>query len=377
MSLEYRAGHWNVIYWPTGRYGRKARFAIPTEIQDREAALIWHDNFIDDWKARREQPKEPHALTDLTIGQLWEEYMKWSELHHAPTTHLDLNGGGESKGKVGVGQWVKKYIGQYDAEGLGQHHCQIYQRMRTADAGRPINRTINKELAYLGGMVKWASEYKHITPRKLQIDRLPYKRPLPQVLTASEVLAIIKNAEPFYRAYFVCLYALGLRSIEARNLKWKDVNFERRVVNMIQKGGSTKSLPMGPAVISSFEAIAPPKGKREAGWDELPVFLNPKKGKAVRFIRKAIHRACKKARIEKRVTPHMLRHSCATHMLDAGVNLRVIQEFLGHSNIQTTEIYTHVSLENLRAAQSLISGGFKNKGYGKGAEIIQWDTVKK
>jgi integrase/recombinase XerC len=216
---------------------------------------------------------------------------------------------------------------------------------------------VNKEINYLMGMIRWAGKQGHIAPRRLMVDMLPYKKPLPQVLTAKEVEALVRAADPFYRAYLLVMYALGLRSIEMRRLTWKDVNFERGVVNMIQKGGATKSLPMGAACSSALREIAPPEGKREAGWREFPVFRNPKTNKAVVNVRPAIKRIAKRAGIEKWVHPHMLRHSCATHMLDQGVNLRVIQKFLGHSNIQTTEVYTHVSLENLRAAQKLISKG--------------------
>ena len=359
MSLELRHERFYICYRPDGRYGRRVRFPLPVEIRDGEVAQKFHDDFIREWKAAKGQPAEPHALTGLTIGQLWPEYLLWSEMHHAETTHKDL---------VNVGQWVKKYLGQYDAEGIGPHHIGIYQRMRTADAGRPINRTVNKEINYLGGMIRWAGKLGHITPRRLIMDMLPYKKPLPQVLTMKEVEAIVKAAKPFYRAYLLALYALGLRSIEARNLKWKDVNFERGVVNMIQKGGSTKSLPMGTALLSALKEISPPALTLKACGGDLPVFQNPKTKKAVVNVRKAIKLIAGRAGVEKRVTPHMLRHSCATHMVDQGVNLRIIQRFLGHSQISTTEVYTHVSLENLRAAQKSISKGIdrirpgRNKG---------------
>lgn len=344
MSFELHKSRWFVIYRPDGRYGRRVRVPVPAGSDPQK----WHDDFIRTWKEGKAGAREIRALTGLTVSQLWPEYLKWSEMHHAATTHKDLKN---------VGQWIKKYIGQYDAEGIGPHHVQVYQRLRTEGAGRAINRTVNKEINYFMGMVRWAGKQGHITSRRLIVDMLPYKKPLPQVLTADEVEALVGAAGPFYRAYLLALYALGLRSIEMRNLKWKDVNFERGVVNMVQKGGSTKSLPMGAALSSALGEIAPPAGKRGAGWGESPVFQNPKTKKAIVNTRPAIKRIAKRAGVDKWVHPHMLRHSCATHMLDAGVNLRVIQTFLGHSSIQTTEIYTHVSLENLRAAQGLISGG--------------------
>jgi site-specific recombinase XerD len=360
MSLEYRSSRWYVIYRPDGRYGRKVRVPVPVTIKDREAAQKWHDDFIREWKAAKGQSNEPAPLTGQDIKTLWSEYLKWSELHHAATTHRDI---------INVGQWVKKYLGQYAAEGIGPHHVQIYQRLRTAEAGRPINRTVNKELAYLGGMIRWAGKQGHIT--------------MPQVLSAPEVVSIIKASEPFYRAYLLCLYALGLRSIEARNLKWKDVDWQRGTVKMVQKGGTEKSLPMCATLESALREIAPPEPILQASGRDMPVFQDPstaktgEPGEAVRDIRKAIKRACKRAGVTKRVTPHMLRHSCATHMVDEGVNLRVIQQFLGHANVSATEIYTHVSLENLRQAQASISRGLQNMGHRKSAKVVRLDTMRK
>jgi len=369
MSLEYYAHRWHVVYRPDGRYGHRVRFALPERIQAKEEAQTQHDDFIREWKTIKGQWADaPRALTGLTIAELWKEYLKHSELHHAATTHKDLEN---------VTQWIKKYIGHYDAEGISPHHVAVYQRLRTEGAGRPINRTVNKEINYLMGMVRWAGKRGHIAARRLSIEMLPYKKPLPQVLTATEVEALVGAASPFYRAYLLALYALGLRSIEMRNLRWKDVNFQRGVINGVQKGGSTKSLPMGTALLSALEEIAPHEGKREAGWGESSVFQNPKTKKAVVNVRPAIKKIAKRAKIEKRIHPHMLRHSCATHMLDQGVNLRVIQKFLGHASIQTTEIYTHVSLENLRAAQKLISTGIDKIGHRKPAKIYKLDTGRK
>lgn len=327
---------------------------IPAKIQNEQEARRWHDEFISEWKAAKGLgTTEPRPLTGLSIGQLWPEYLKWSELHHAKTTHADL---------VSAGKRIIKHLGQYGAEGIGQHHVSLYQRIRSGESEKPIPRAINKDLAYLMGFIRWAGKQRHITPRKLSTDPLPYKRPMPQVLTVQEVKAIIKAAEPFFRCLFMFLYALGLRSVEARNLKWKDVNFQRGVVSMIQKGGSTKSLPVGPGLLSALRSIAPPRSILKACGGDMPVFQHPSEqygnpGHAVVNLRPAIQRACMKAGITKRVTPHLFRHSFATHLVDQNVNLRTVQALLGHAQIQTTQIYTHISLENLRQAQSGINRG--------------------
>jgi site-specific recombinase XerD len=105
----------------------------------------------------------------------------------------------------------------------------------------------------------------------------------------------------------------------------------------------------------------------KASGGNLPVFRHPDPhygtGEAVKNLRPAIQRACQKAGITKRVTPHLFRHSFATHLVDANVNLRTIQKLLGHSRITTTEIYTHVSLENMRKAQGVIGKGLRGFGH--------------
>jgi len=361
MSLEFRSNRWMVMYRPDGRYGRKVRVPVPVELKDPDQIKRWHDDFMADWKEARGADQAASPMTGLTVAQLWEEYLPWYKLHRAEKSYKDLQN---------VGKWVKKFLGSYDAEGIGAHHLAIYQRMRAAAATRPIPRAINKETAYIGGLVRWAGKYGYIKPRRVQADLLPYKRPLPKVLSAETVAAIIDAAPPFYRAYFLCLYVLGLRRIEVRAIRWRDIDWRRGTVQMTQKGGSAKSLPMGTALASAFRAIEP------AGADpDDPVFYKPKKRegdpqgkkKAVLDIRGALRKACEKAEIAGRVTPHMFRHSCATHMVDRGVNLRIIQRFLGHTQISTTEIYTHVSLENLRTAQTLISKEIEKRGHSSSA----------
>ena len=347
MSLEHRSHRFYVVYRPDGRYGRRVRIPVPLTCQDEPAARKWHDDFIREWHEAKGQPKEPHALTGLSIEKLWLEYMKWSELHHAATTHRDV---------LNVGKYVKKYLGQYDAEGIGPHHVQIYQRLRTAEAGRPINRTVNKELNYLGGMVRWAGKQGHITARRFSIDKLPCARPIPNILTVDEVVRIIDAAEPFYQAFFLCLYSLGLRLTEAKSLKWgENINFESMTVKVKQKGGTFKILPLGGRLKAALETITPRNDGEHvfviSKWTKRPIY----------DARKAIGRACEKAKIARHVNPHLFRHSIASHLMSENTNVSIIQRFLGHSLLTTTQWYSHVSTDNLKGAGRLIEGLLKTK----------------
>jgi len=223
--------------------------------------------------------------------------------------------------------------------------------MRTAEAGKPIPRAINKEVAYLGGFIRWAGRNGHITPRKLQSDRLPYKRPLPSILSVDEVVRIIQASEPFYQAFLLCLYSLVLRFTEARNLTWDHIDMENMSIKVKQKGGTFKILPLGERLKSALEAIRPPDGTY--------VFISKRTGRPIVDIRGAIARACKKAKVARHVNPHLFRHSIASHLMSENQNVSIIQKFLGHSQISTTQWYSHVSMDNLRGAGKIISGFLK------------------
>lgn len=350
MSLEFRSGRFWIVYRPDGRYGKLVRYPIPAAIRDEALARRFHDEFTADWKkAKSGVPDQPGPLTGLRIRELWKEYLKWSELHHAASTHKDL---------LGIGQHVERHLGQYDAEAINQHHFAIYQKMRAAEASRPIPRAINKETAYLGGFVKWAGRHGHITARKIQVDRLKYNRPIPIILSVEEVLRILESAEPFYRAFFMCLYSLGLRIGEVRGLRWGNVDKETMTITVRQKGGTYKRLPMGEALKEALSGLG-------AGGPEELVFESRRrgsKGGPVRDVRQAIARACKKAKVEKRVTPHLFRHSISCHLMGRNVNASVIQGLLGHAQLATTQWYSHVSMANLRDVGNVISGLISGNG---------------
>ena len=117
-----------------------------------------------------------------------------------------------------------------------------------------------------------------------------------------------------------------------------------------QKGGTWKLLPINDQVVEAVKAVIklrkPKPGKA--------LFSVRKSGAPIQNIRKALERFCKAAKVTKKVNPHLFRHSIATHLMGADVNLRTIQQYLGHAQISTTEFYTHVAMGHLRQAQKSI-----------------------
>lgn len=318
-----------VDYLPDGRHGRRVRKHLPAGIALEDAQAL--DELIR--KASRERGKPVVVNTGATAAELFPDYLSWYEMHRAPTTYKDVDQVYENH--------LQEAFGSLPIRSISPSHVELYQRTRRATGVK--NRTINKELDYFSGFLRWCRRERKMDNEKLVIDKLPYSRPLPIVLSPGEALAIIRAAEPIYRAFFLCLYGMGLRFSEARNLKWDDVDFQNQSVRVIQKGGTYKLLPMTDMVRKAIKAV----GKAKAGEY---VFMSRRIEGPIRDIRKAIERAKKKAGITKKVTPHIFRHSVATHFLSQDVNLRTIQKYLGHAQSTTTEFYTHVALDHLRTA---------------------------
>jgi integrase len=245
---------------------------------------------------------------------------------------------------------LSRLLGNEKLMALNAHHILAYQRRRKAEKrktrgveGTVSNRTIMKELDYFSGFLTWCRREKKLAVPEIRIEPLPYERPIPMVLSPDEVAGIIEAAEPVYKALFLCLYSLGLRLAEARNIRGQDVDMKYNVVRVIQKGGTYKLLPLNDWVRAALKPLIPKEPKAY-------IFENPRTGEPYINLRKAIDRACKRAGVTKHVTAHLFRHSIATHFLAQDVNLRTIQQYLGHSQVQTTEFYTHVAVGHLRSA---------------------------
>ncbi len=144
-------------------------------------------------------------------------------------------------------------------------------------------------------------------------------------------------------------YSCGLRLSEAAGLTLRDVSLEEACVRVRGKGSKTRIVPLGRAALDKLRAWL---GLRPDWKPQGPaVFINGRgRGLPRTAVWQTVKRHARGAGILRNVTPHMLRHSFATHLLDNGADLRAVQELLGHSDISTTQIYTHVSVERLTRA---------------------------
>ncbi len=186
---------------------------------------------------------------------------------------------------------------------------------------------------------------------------IPIKRPkkektLPQVLSKREVKLLL-NSIPNQKSKLILsiIYACGLRVSELTSLKLKDLNFEEKIGRIHQAKGKKDRIFNIPSFLE--EDLQEQVKKQEQTKQEF-LFTGPKGQLSTRNIQKIVRKAAQKAGLPEEVHTHTLRHSFATHLLENDVDIRKIQELLGHSSISTTEIYTHISTQELKKIKSPI-----------------------
>lgn len=175
---------------------------------------------------------------------------------------------------------------------------------------------------------------------------------LPGALSREEMTRLIEYNYPQNlkglrdRAIIEMLYSSGVRVGELISLKIKDMDFKGKTVNVLGKGKKERLLPVTTQAIDSIENYLL---KRPTGKDKDSIIFCNLKGEPIteRGVQYIIDTLARNCGIYRKITPHMLRHSFATHFLENGMNLRYLQALLGHSNLSTTEIYTHLSIEEL------------------------------
>jgi len=177
---------------------------------------------------------------------------------------------------------------------------------------------------------------------------------LPHFLTHPEMESILKVPDlrtvrgTRDRAILECLYATGMRVSEIIGLKLNDVNLENAFIRCRGKGNKERIVPMGRAAIQACMDYVT-KARSESKIPSEYFFVGRRQGLTRQFVWRLIKKCTRLAGIQKTITPHTFRHSFATHLLERGADLRIVQELLGHSDISTTQIYTHVSRAHLKS----------------------------
>lgn len=219
------------------------------------------------------------------------------------------------------------------------------------------SRSLARHMATLRGFYSFLQEQGHIQDNPtglLENPKLP--RLLPKLLTTKEVESILAQPETADklgardRAMLELLYAAGLRVSEVSNLKMLNLDHQSGVVRVWGKGGKERIVPLHFTCMKWLEFYL--QNWRQAFSPKKDfIFLNRSgQGLSRQGVWKIIRKYALKAGIRKQVSPHTLRHSFATHLLEGGADLRTVQILLGHSDITATEIYTHVQSDRLKSS---------------------------
>ncbi len=226
------------------------------------------------------------------------------------------------------------------------------QRLRRGDAVTSLTRAISCYRQFYA----WALRHGHVRSNPLT-DIQPPRRPgrLPSVLSTEQIEALLAQPDDKTplgqrdRAMMESLYATGMRVSELTGLELDGLNLTRGLVRVLGKGRRERLVPLGEAAISALQLWLK-DGRRALDPTCESVFVS-RSGKPLTraAVWQRIRRHAIEAGISERVYPHLLRHSFATHLLDHGADLRVVQMLLGHVDLGTTQIYTHVSRARLQA----------------------------
>jgi len=179
------------------------------------------------------------------------------------------------------------------------------------------------------------------------------EKKLPTVLTREEVRRLLEAiGKERDRLIVEFIYSSGVRVSECVKMKLKDVNFEEGIAKVVSgKGAKDRIVILSKQWIEKYKKYLEKRERRGIKSEYLFCKGNGSKI-SVDTVQRILRNARRAAGISKKVTPHSIRHSFATHLLEAGENIRKIQELLGHANLSTTQIYTHISLEELKKVRS-------------------------
>jgi integrase/recombinase XerD len=239
-----------------------------------------------------------------------------------------------------------------------QHERQRALAHQPKDSPRRLSSdSLYVDIAALRAFYRFAENEKLLPANVAEHLSLPrrWKR-LPKALTSQEIERLLAPETPETpqnlcdQAVLELAYASGLRLAELRNLRLEQLHLDAGFVTVIGKGNKERVVPVGRKAVAAIERyLAAGRPKLVTARSPANVFLT-RRGTPFAHVTLwlRVKQRVRRAGIPRNVTPHMLRHSFATHLLDHGADLRVIQELLGHASISTTEIYTHVAASRLR-----------------------------
>lgn len=214
--------------------------------------------------------------------------------------------------------------------------------------------TISRNLSSLRSFYYYLIEFHNFDNNPfLNIRQIKQEKPLPDFLYYNEIELLLDSIEVVdflslrNKLMLEMMYGCGLRVSEVTDLKTAYINIEDRYLKVVGKGSKERILPFHRDIQELLKTYY--KQRSNKGIESDYLFLNNRNQQLTsRGVQYILDKVVEKSSLNKKVHPHMLRHSFATHLLDNGADIKVVQELLGHSNLSTTQIYTHVSIDTLK-----------------------------
>jgi integrase/recombinase XerD len=294
-------------------------------------------NLVDDFLIHLRHERGQAEHTQKTYAGLLAEFVNWAT-------------------QQGLTDWKQVELPQLMA--FIEHERQRQLHTEPEESNRKLSsETVYLEIAALRAFYRYAENEKLLPRNVAENLSLPrrWKR-LPKSLTQDEIGRLLMPEIPATprslcdQAIIELAYACGLRISELRGIRLEQLHFDAGFINVIGKGNKERVVPIARRsleIVQHYIDVGRPK--LVSSRSPANVFLTLRGTSFSQFLMwKRIKDRVRRANIDRNVTPHMLRHSFATHLLENGADLRVIQEMLGHASIQTTEVYTHVSGQRLR-----------------------------
>jgi len=241
-------------------------------------------------------------------------------------------------------EWASHSVGDLPTDSLLLVENYLLHLVRERRVSRSYHRQAVSALRFLFETVLGNPSLALSIPRPKKEERLP------SVLSADEVAELLARTRNLkHRALVMLLYSSGLRVGEVVRLRAEDLDTDRRLLRVRSgKGGKDRYTLLARRAVDAVAVYS--RAYPTGPW----LFPGGRPGRhlSTRSVQRVVERSARAAGISKNVSPHTLRHSFATHLLEAGTNLRIIQELLGHQSSRTTEIYTHVARSTFEALRS-------------------------
>jgi integrase/recombinase XerC len=217
-------------------------------------------------------------------------------------------------------------------------------------ASRYDRASVNRKLSAIKGFFDYLLRQGCCSVNPFgHVRSLRHREHLPKFLNPDEVFDLIEAVnDPRDRALLELLYSTGIRVGEAEAMQCCDVDMHRGFILVTGKGSKQRTVPVGRRSIQAIAAYLATRGIADPIYCTEPLFLGRRGGPlGSRGMRRVIYQWSLQAALGRQVSPHVIRHSFASHMLDAGADLRSIQEMLGHASLSTTQRYTHLHVDKL------------------------------